>query len=266
MGRGDSAGTRPQEPRSTADPLLHWIELPRASAGTDLLLAPIRATEQEPRRSLAGYIKRLRRERARLERVRLLYVAATRARSALHLLGAVPPPPSAPAEPPAPPRGSLLDILWPAIGRQFLALVPAASAPAAVGAEAAAPSLWRLPPQWSMPPPPADPPWRRLVLGSPAVGDAPEYRWVGSTARAIGTIVHAELHRLSAGVDLPASTAGSTADAGYDAWLAELGVPPDEHRHAPARGCRKRCGARSPIRADAGCSRARTSRRAASGD
>ncbi|HXL97060.1 MAG TPA: 3'-5' exonuclease, partial [Steroidobacteraceae bacterium] len=216
------------------DPLLHWIELPRASEGTDLLLAPIRATEQEARGSLAGYIKRLRRERERLERVRLLYVAATRARRALHLLAAVPQPAS-PDEDPAPPRGSLLEILWPAIGRQWLALAPALGAPAVIGADATPPSLWRLPAQWSIPAPPAAPPVRRLALGSPTSSDAPEYRWVGSTARAIGTIVHAELHRLAAGAALPASAAPSMASERYGDWLAELGVAPDEHRHAIGR-------------------------------
>ena len=213
------------------DPLLHWIELPRASVGTDLLLAPIRATEQEPRGSLAGFIKRLRRERARLERVRLLYVAATRARSALHLLAALPQPSSA-AAPPQPARGSLLDILWPALGAQFLALLPAAATPALEDARSAAPALWRLPAQWRIPPPPAAAPLPRLALGSPTRADAPEYRWVGATARAIGIIVHAELHRLSAGAPLPASAAASIAAPGYTAWLAELGVPADEQRQA----------------------------------
>jgi ATP-dependent helicase/nuclease subunit A len=216
------------------DPLLHWIELPRASVGTDLLLAPIRATEQEPRGSLAGFIKRLRRERARLERVRLLYVAATRARSALHLLAALPQPTS-PAAAPQPARGSLLDILWPALGAQFLALLPAAATPAPAAAHATALSLWRLPAHWCIPPPPAAAPLPRLALGSPAPGDAPEYRWVGATARAIGIIVHAELHRLSAGAQLPASAAASIAPAGYAPWLAELGVPPDEQRLASQR-------------------------------
>ena len=212
-----------------ADPLLHWIELPRASAGSDLLLAPIRATEQEPRCSLAGYIKRLRRERGRLERVRLLYVAATRARRALHLLGAVAEPARA-GELPAPPRGSLLDTLWPAIGAQFLAEAPAAApaaapaVPAVAPRHAAPPSLWRLPAHWSMPLTAPAAPLPRLALGSPMAADTPEYRWVGSTARAIGTIVHAELHRLS--LD---SVAGF---AGYDAWLAELGVAPQEHASA----------------------------------
>jgi len=215
-----------------SDPLLHWIELPRASNGTDLLLAPIRATEQEPRCSLAGYIKRLRRERMRLERVRLLYVAATRARSGLHLLAAL--PPSAPDRQPAPARGSLLEILWPAIGEAFLALPPAATAPALAAADGA-PSLWRLPAQWSMPQPPAGAGWRRLALGSPTASDAPEYRWVGSTARAIGTIVHAELQRLSAAAQLPAPAAAARAAGGYDDWLAELGVALEEHRRASAQ-------------------------------
>jgi ATP-dependent helicase/nuclease subunit A len=216
------------------DPLLHWIELPRASVGTDLLLAPIRATEQEPRGSLAGYIKRLRRDRARLERVRLLYVAATRARTALHLLAALPQP-STPAAAPQPARGSLLDLLWPALGAQFLALLPAATTPALEGARATALSLWRLPARWRIPPPPAAAPLPRLALGSPAPGDAPEYRWVGATARAIGIIVHAELHRLAAGAQLPASKESSIAAAGYAAWLAELGVPHDEQPLAGAR-------------------------------
>jgi ATP-dependent exoDNAse (exonuclease V) beta subunit len=223
------------------DPLLHWIELPRASSGTDLLLAPIRAGEQELRASVAGYIKCLRRERTRLERVRLLYVAATRARLALHLLAALPEPAgtaaaaSAVAQP-QPQRGSLLEILWPAVGGAFLARTQQGEgAPQAEGADPTLPSLWRLPANWSIPNPPARVRLARLALGSPASAAAPEYRWVGSTARAIGTIVHAELHRLSTGAELPASTAAATGPAGYDAWLAELGIESGQHAAASAR-------------------------------
>jgi ATP-dependent helicase/nuclease subunit A len=222
--------------RSTAvdtDPLLHWIELPGVGADTELLLAPIRATPQEPRCSLAGYIKRLQRDRARLERVRLLYVAATRARSALHLLAALP----LPADPdrlPAPRAGSLLNILWPAIGEQFLALTPAPGAPApAVHATHA--SLWRLPESWSIPGPPAPPGVQRMRLASPTPEQAPEYRWVGSTARAAGTVVHAELHRLAAASQAAMIATQPAALPDYGAWLAELGVAPDEQRAAGAQ-------------------------------
>ena len=222
--------------RSTAvdtDPLLHWIELPGVGADTDLLLAPIRATAQEPRRSLAGYIKRLQRDRARLERVRLLYVAATRARSALHLLAALPLP-ADPDRSPVPRAGSLLNILWPAIGEQFLALAPAATAPAPA-TQATHPSLWRLPETWSLPRPPAPPAVQRMALASPTPEEAPEYRWVGSTARAVGTVVHAELHRLATASQDATSATQPAPPPDYCAWLAQLGVAADEQQRAGAQ-------------------------------
>jgi ATP-dependent helicase/nuclease subunit A len=221
-----------------ADPLLHWIELPRASEGTDLLMAPIRSSEQEPQGSLPAYIKRLRRARQKLERVRQLYVAATRARSALHLLGALVPA-SLPGIPDAPLPGSLLDMLWPAIAHEFLTLAPAAlpgSTHGADGADAAQGTqpLWRLPAAWRPPAPPAAPATRRLRLSAPVALEAPEYSWVGLTARAIGTIVHAELHRLAAARVLPQAQDLQSRGPYYGLWLGELGVPQAEH--APAQG------------------------------
>ena len=227
--------------RSTAtdtDPLLHWIELPRAGEGTDLLLAPIRASEKEPVGSLAAYIKALRRERQRLERVRLLYVAATRARRALHLLGALATPAAGHAAAPTP--GSLLGVLWPALGNEFLALPsPTGDAAAAsIALESSAPSaplLRRLPAAWSLPAAPSPPTAQRLPLSARETAQTPEYSWVGLTARAVGTIVHAELQRLAAGSMLP--EAGSFEDGPHDygAWLAELGVPAAQQAAAQAR-------------------------------
>ena len=227
-----------------ADPLLHWIELPRASEGTDLLLAPIRSTQQEPEGSLAAYIKGLRRARQRLERVRQLYVAATRARSSLHLLGALDPV-VVRGKPAAPVAGSLLDILWPAIANEFGALraaapqEPTADSTAAPGREAAsgreaAPPLWRLPAAWSLPAPPAARLVLRLLLSAPVIAEAPEYSWVGLTARAIGTVVHAELHRLAAARVLLEAQDLQTRGPYYGTWLAELGVPQPEQAAAQA--------------------------------
>jgi ATP-dependent exoDNAse (exonuclease V) beta subunit len=234
------------------DPLLHWIELPRAGQDNELLLSPIRATMQEPKASLAAYIKRLRRERTRIERVRLLYVAATRARTALHLLGGLARP-AVPAGGPAdtaavaaevpagPPPGSLLELLWPAMGEEFAALpiiraTPARADADADGGSAAAPSpLWRLPPHWLPPSPPPAPRPARLLLVSPAPASAPEYSWVGLAARAVGTIVHAELHRLALTEPLPQAAAIAAEAAVYDEWLAELGVPAREWQQARQR-------------------------------
>ena len=97
VGRGDPAWTRPQDrDRHRSAAALDRAAARRATAPICCWRRFARPT-QEPRGSLAAYIKRLRRERARLERVRLLYVAATRARSALHLLAALPLPANAQA-------------------------------------------------------------------------------------------------------------------------------------------------------------------------
>ena len=221
------------------DPLLHWIELPRTGEGTDLLLAPIRSSEKEPVGSLAAYIKALRRERQRLERVRLLYVAATRARSALHLLAALAAPGAAQRAAPAP--GSLLEILWPALAGEFLAL-PSPTLDSATGAIASEPSaplsappLARLPAAWSLPTPPVPPTAQRLPLSVRAMTQTPEYSWVGLTARAVGTIVHAELQRLAAASALPEARTFQMRPHDYSGWLAELGVPASEVSAAQAR-------------------------------
>jgi ATP-dependent exoDNAse (exonuclease V) beta subunit len=218
------------------DPLLHWIELPRPAEGTDLLLAPIRSNEEEPDGSLAPYIKSLKRARKALERVRQLYVATTRARLSLHLLAAADARTRA-GEPAAPAPGSLLATLWPAIDEQFRALQPAGNTPGNTRGPAAlaAPTLTRLPEQWVMAMPPDPPVLSRLLLSSPLSAGAPEYSWVGSTARAIGTIVHAELRRLAAMHVLPAPQDLDRRASRYGSWLAELGVPPDERPVAEAR-------------------------------
>jgi ATP-dependent exoDNAse (exonuclease V) beta subunit len=213
----------------TRDPLLHWIELPRAITGTDLLFAPIKATDKESPGSLAAYIKRLRRERIDVERVRLLYVAATRARRALHLMGGL--MPGTATSQAAPRSGSLLSVMWKAIGERFLGryLESAGSAPAtAVTVAASAQSLRRLPEGWCIAQLPPGVAANRLALTSPLSSDTPEYSWVGLTARAIGTIVHAELHRLAG-----ENTGQAAPD--YHTWLSELGVGPAELASASAR-------------------------------
>jgi ATP-dependent helicase/nuclease subunit A len=213
--------------RAPPDRLMHWIELPRASSGTDLLLAPIRATDKEPHASLAGYIKRLRRERIALERVRLLYVASTRARKALHLMGGLK---AAESKAPLPLTGSLLCVLWPAIGGQFSRLYAALGVDQSADNASEPASLRRLPAHWSVPVPPDAAPVRRLSLTAPISIEAPEYSWVGLTARAVGTVVHAELRRLA-----DKNCGADSTEPDYLAWLSELGVGSTELASATAR-------------------------------
>ena len=226
--------------RGDAEPLLHWLELPDGDGGSELLLAPISAAGAAQERSLARYIQRLRRQRARIERSRVLYVAATRARRELHWFGSAPVNRAGEL---APRAASALGLLWDTVGEIFRAAqaaAPEAAAPAASlepsAAEAPAGSAaggWRLPADWTAGELPGAVPVRRLDLSLRDGAEEPEYLWVGMTARAVGTIVHAELQRLAALPELP--MAPDQAPEQYRGWLAELGVAPAERGAAAVR-------------------------------
>jgi hypothetical protein len=126
----------------------------------------------------------------------------------------------------------LLELLWPAVELEFRAL------PAAAGAAQNLPQesqlLWRLPAAWRLPAPPAATVPRRLSLSAPLTADTPEYSWVGLTARALGTVVHAELHRLAAARVLPQPQDLQLRASYYGTWLTELGVPVSEQLQGQA--------------------------------
>ncbi len=226
---------------SDRDPLLHWVELPAAGGGTDLLLAPINDAAQPRERSVASYIRRVRAQRLRLERARLLYVAATRAKQELHWLGAAIPDAKGELRPRG---GTALAMLWPVIGAQFTAQLAAASAasnhaqssPALAAAPTTAPPAvhaQRLSGDWRPTNLPPAVTARQLDLSLREPGARPEYSWVGLAARAVGTIVHAELQRYAALPALPARPDVAADD--YLVWLAELGVATPERAAARDR-------------------------------
>ncbi len=97
--------------------LLSYIEWPDDAGAARLLLAPVRAPESDDPAPLGAWIRSLQNSRREHERVRQLYVAATRARSALYLLGSL--DGGGAAAPPSPRAGSLLASLWPALAREF---------------------------------------------------------------------------------------------------------------------------------------------------
>ena len=215
---------------SDPEPLLHWVEFPNAAEEPELLLAPLRASGEPAPRSIAAYIRGVRRRRQQLERVRLLYVTATRARRELHWLGAATPVEDGSICRPA--AGSLLQTLWPAMREQFIAgLEPPPPEPAAP-ARSGPPPLRRVNVAWQ--PAVAEPlELPRLPLSLAEPGAEPEYSWVGLAARAVGTIVHAELQRMTR----DGETAPTAVRAAwfYRSWLAEFGVPEAELATAAER-------------------------------
>ncbi len=90
--------------------LLQWLDLPRGTRGSDLLMVAVPPAAATGPTALGRYVSRLQHQREQNEATRLLYVAVTRARLQLHLFGQL-------EERPA--RGTLLERLWPALKDQF---------------------------------------------------------------------------------------------------------------------------------------------------
>jgi ATP-dependent exoDNAse (exonuclease V) beta subunit len=227
-----------RRPRGDTAQLLTWTERTRGHGEPDLLLAPIQAVgaDGDP---IASYLRTLERARERNEDLRLLYVAATRARQRLHLLGHVNVSvgPNGP-ELTAAAAGSLLNGLWPAVEPVYAAAFAAAPAAANV---ASAPPDWssvqelrRLAFDWSLPVTPAgvDVPLEASVS---APDTAIEFEWVGDTARRVGEVVHRWLlHFANDGLgQWSAARVGDCAPA-LRQMLAQLGVPAAERDAALA--------------------------------
>lgn len=208
--------------RGESRELMRWTRIPGNDGG--IVFAPIKAagSDSDP---MYRWIELLERERSARERGRLLYVAATRAKRVLHLLGRVRVKETEEGgELREPLTGSMLRMLWPEVKSHFESSVQT-KPQQDLFAAAPTPSLQvrRLPLQWQ--PPSAD----AAVTAKPVtVSDLDakvEFDWASQTARHIGTLVHRELDRLvRAGAD---RTMPAPNRARLCAELAELGVPPD---------------------------------------
>jgi ATP-dependent helicase/nuclease subunit A len=238
---GLARATRRDEPK-----LMLWMERPRPDGGGadhggdgELLLAPIRAAGSG-RDAIYDYIAGLESARQGHEDVRLLYVAATRARTRLHLLADTPPRQKDDAVELAEPKaGTLLAPLWPAVRDIFSAAMHDGPAPKEIPAVTAArpqASISRLVSGWSAPPPPdavaIEAPQETAAAGPAEV----EFSWASETARHVGTVVHRFLQLIAedgvASWD-PARVAGLGAACERD--LAQLGVAREETPQAAAR-------------------------------
>jgi ATP-dependent exoDNAse (exonuclease V) beta subunit len=197
----------PQEPKR----LLHWLELSRGGRSGDLLLAPIAEAGREQSATYT-YVQSLNREQRSNEDARLLYVAVTRARKRLHLLGHI----RADTEGAAgdPERNSLLAKLWPAIGEEFRnALQQPGSDGGGREPKEKEPvhRIRRLAIDWKPPEPPVDIGLRLVpdAVQEPDPQEKPrvEFDWAGESIRHVGTVVHEYLRIM--------------AREGPDAWSRE---------------------------------------------
>jgi ATP-dependent exoDNAse (exonuclease V) beta subunit len=196
-------------PPAAGKQLFLWMErpaMPDASmsrgpeSNTNLLLAPIEETgaESDP---IYAWIKQLAAEKAAFEDGRLLYVAATRAKQRLHLLGETRLLVDGEAQTARNPDSrSLLAKLWPVVSGEFQRAAATAAAPLATEDEGGDPvpdqSLRRLASDWSMSDAPPALAWTAPSETAHAQDDI-EYSWVGETARHVGSVVHRWLQRIA---------------------------------------------------------------------
>jgi ATP-dependent exoDNAse (exonuclease V) beta subunit len=214
-----------QLPRGDERRLLRWTTQITADH-TGLVVAPL-AKSGGARNQLYDWLKEREQEKLLQERRRLLYVAATRARSQLHLFGSCELRRNEDGPTVARPRAaSMLGMLWPVVAQHFAAQLAECDWPKreADSAPARDPPLRRLPVAWRPPAPPPAPRISAARLPHGTALPAVTFDWVSQTARHVGTVVHRELQRLASRTPLPAFDT-ELPHARFADELAELGVP-----------------------------------------
>jgi ATP-dependent exoDNAse (exonuclease V) beta subunit len=166
--------------------LIQWAEMP--SGG--LVIGAPPPTMVGGTSPVRDFIRELDKQKGMNERIRLLYVAATRARSRLVMWGAAKIDNDGEAKPAA---GSMLALLWFKVEEAFFGLSPSEEEGAAVSLEPL--SVERLPIGWALP-----------GVESPAIALAPvaaqeeesrRFDWAREERKYIGTLAHRIFERIS---------------------------------------------------------------------
>lgn len=206
--------------------VLNWINVAAADGNSTMLISPLGPRATVDKDPLYRFIDDTARDAEHLEIDRLLYVACTRARHSLHLVGGIGVDRKQ-RELRKPTFGSLLYRLWPVLEAQFEARCdesvfetpdPAEDADSML----AQPVARRLAAPWQVPALPPVPGQASGLAATPTDQEV-QYYWVGSAARHAGTIVHRWLHRLSRLQSLPDSLPDG-ARAVSRRWAMALGV------------------------------------------
>ena len=228
-----------RKPRGDEKRLLRWAELASDDAtGRHLLLAPVERTGYDPDR-VTRFLKSIQTAKGEFETGRLLYVATTRARDELHLLGVVKPKldDDGAVEKMEPVKNSLLYYLWDGIGGEWeKAFVPAKTGGGKDDADrdeeaedafaTAARPIRRVPSGWAPPPPPAGVAARAGGNDAGDEDDGKREEWTGAlhhadaAIRHAGTVVHRYLCRI--GRDGAAAWDAARIEASRGAFAAML--------------------------------------------
>jgi len=207
--------------------VLSWFDMPSQHGAEHKVISPVGPRADIENDPVHRYIALREAEKERHEHARLLYVACTRARKSLHLVGNTALAADGESYRPAL-RNSLLYLLWPAIESVFRKAFDERQISTSCESQSswAIPALRRFSTPWSLPEaaPVSGP---KLTDGVHEENPAVEFYWVGTAARIAGTLVHRWLQ-------LMANGSASTDIANISAtrpttlrWLRELGIGND---------------------------------------
>jgi len=177
--------------------VLSWFDVPGAHGADEKVISRVGPRAEIQNDPLHRFIERIEATKFRHELARLLYVACTRTRRSLHLLGHVEVSADG-SEIKSPRPGSLLNLLWASVAEEF---ENAFDGDAVQSAESSiegwiTPQLRRFESDWVLP----------ELQGLHQAGEHAdsvdndtevEFYWVGSAARLAGTLVHRWLQMLA---------------------------------------------------------------------
>ncbi|MBI1910400.1 MAG: UvrD-helicase domain-containing protein [Deltaproteobacteria bacterium] len=167
-------------PRNDEKQLLIWLE-----NGDDLLLAPVEKKAGNTESAIYDYLRGINKEKTELEQTRLFYVAATRAKKQLYLLGHVKTDEES-GEFKAPSR-SFLECISHILNSEMI--IPVNEAQKEEADEEPVVKIKRLPQDWQMPEPPSaiELPQNEKEVN---IEKEPEFYWAGEAIRHLGTALH----------------------------------------------------------------------------
>jgi ATP-dependent exoDNAse (exonuclease V) beta subunit len=177
-------------PRPREQTVLSWFDIPDQHGAPQKIISPVGPRAELEKNPIHGYIGKVDNVKDRNELARLMYVACTRARKSLHIIGNARLLKSGMRPDPR----SLLHLLWPVVRPEF----EQAYDPDVHTAEPVEDREWLLPvlrrfvPGWKLPDSPEIP---ARKVDSESSGSPVEFYWVGTGARIAGTLVHRWMQR-----------------------------------------------------------------------
>jgi ATP-dependent exoDNAse (exonuclease V) beta subunit len=220
-------------PGSSGRSVLSWFDMPDEHGSERKVISPVGRRVEVESDPIHRYIEVTEGAKDRHEQARLLYVACTRARKSLHLVGHTAATQEA-FKPPA--KNSLLRMLWPVVEERYAESFEAGSEIIGEPVEDfAKPALRQFNAPWS-------PPDVKLLPQEIETGDVTveedeevEFYWVGTEARIAGTVVHRWLHSLAEGRVQGAPDDPALRNSLTGRWLRELGIGEEQGGGISAR-------------------------------